>query len=80
MKCESCDLAPNLSRFIPCKNESVTVLWCPTWTTASGGPMHICEQHARNFKPEFNPHAKDGAFYWGDDAYNQFNAVYHPKK
>ena len=66
MRCNSSILVGN--SFKPCCNEATEILWCPTWISAGRGPINVCANHAKGFKPEFNPHAKDGEFYWGNDA------------
>jgi hypothetical protein len=38
-------------------------------------PIYLCTEHAQNFKPEFNPNAKAGTFYWGEEANTQYVAA-----
>lgn len=73
MFCQSSN--PKGNGFVPCDNKATDILWCPTWTTAGRGPQAICVEHAKNFKPEFNKHAKDGEFYWGDAAHEAYKRI-----
>ena len=68
MKCQT--LVDSL-RHIDCQYPATYLVWCPTWLSVGGcdaEPIWLCEEHARNFMPAHNPHAKDGEFYWGADA------------
>ena len=62
-------------KFVQCGHPTDTIVWCPTWINAGEGPMPVCDEHARSFKPEFNPYAKNGEFYWNADANEAFARI-----
>lgn len=62
---------------IRCREPATTRCWCPTWITNPMPPMHLCDEHAKRFQPEHNPHAS-GTFYWNeqaDQAYAEYLAL-----
>ena len=75
MYCEMTYYVGNDSR--QCGHQASEVLWCPTWINAEQGPMHLCSEHSRGFKPEFNKNA-EGLFYWGKEAHEQFKSFIRP--
>ena len=66
--------------FVRCTKTATHTCWCPTWISAEEGPMELCEEHTHNFRPEFNKHAKDGNFYWGEEAVAQYEKAIPPEK
>lgn len=76
MRCAQTNLSSNHQRFEPCPNEGTEILWCPTWMSAGKGPMPICREHAKNFKPEHNKNVQpDAEFYWGQAALDAFERI-----
>jgi hypothetical protein len=72
MNCEQIIWGGLGKSFKRCTNDATNKLWCPTWISAAHGWIHICDECAKVFKPQFNIHAKDGVFFWGDDAVAAF--------
>ena len=73
MICEQTNLVG--LQFERCQNPADEKVWCPIWVSAGRGAFHLCSHHAKNFKPEFNPHAKDGEFFWGDAADEAYKRI-----
>jgi hypothetical protein len=67
VSCYSCPVAHKL--------RATHRLWCPTWIGSERGPIDICEEHARTFKEDKNPSAKNGSWHWGEDADKAFKSV-----
>lgn len=75
MKCCGCD-TKDTGGFVPCTKEGEFCIWCPTWYNASKGPSTFCREHSNVFRPEINPNAADGLFFWGDEANDAFQSVH----
>jgi hypothetical protein len=75
MLCQSCDRNPDGAGFIPCSEESILTIWCPTWTKCEEGPRLFCQRHADLFDPTKNTNALDGQFFYGDDAQQAFKEI-----
>lgn len=75
MICENCVAAKN-----PIPNEATLTVWCPTWITADEGPRNICAKCNEVFDPNKNPNAKDGDFFYDEEAKEIFkNICFIPK-
>ena len=79
MQCQYVECAGQ-GGFERCTVVAAFEVWCPTWVTAEEGPMHLCADHARNFMPEHNPHARNGMFYWGEKATEEYEITIPAEK
>ena len=72
MFCNNCqhETTGNPLRHNP--REATKRLWCPTWITASKGPIDLCDEHAMVFMPEHNLNANRGSWHLGDEADKTF--------
>ena len=53
----------------PCPREAAERVWCRTWIGAERGPIDVCSECAKVFKPEHNKHCQSSLdFHWGADA------------
>lgn len=76
MNCDSRLWRSENGQWIDCPGHVTETVWCPTWIAAHDGPLRVCAECSKRFKPEFNPHAARGVFYWGDAARSEYEKMF----